>query len=94
VRTLSRTNFPLLTTTKKKLQTRSMKRKRKVVKRIKATPLSKVKTVKDYLIIIKSWMFVVVFALMLGIGAVVGTYINTQLEQSTPMVAGAQTEAR
>ncbi len=39
-------------------------------------------------------MFVVVFALMLGIGAVVGTYINTQLEQSTPMVAGAQTEAR
>lgn len=64
------------------------------MKRIKATPLSKVKTVKDYLIIIKSWMFVVVFALMLGIGAVVGTYINTQLEQSTPMVAGAQTEAR
>ena len=71
-----------------------MKRKRKVVKRTKVTPLSKAKTVKDYLVIIKSWMFVVVFALMLGIGAVVGTYINTQLEQSTPMVAGAQTEAR
>ena len=34
------------------------------------------------------------FALMLGLGAVVGTYLNTQSEMNTPTVAGVQVEAQ
>lgn len=45
---------------------------------------------ETYLIIVRSWMLVVVFALMLGIGAIVGTFLRVQLEQGTPTVAGAQ----
>jgi hypothetical protein len=39
-------------------------------------------------------MFVVAFALMLGLGAMVGQFISTQIASSTPIVAGVQTEAR
>jgi len=35
-------------------------------------------------------MLLVMFALMLGLGAVVGTYLNEQ-SNGTPIVAGAQT---
>lgn len=42
-----------------------------------------------YLIVIKSWMFLVAFAMMLGLGAVAGNFINQQVNQSTPQVAGA-----
>jgi hypothetical protein len=42
-----------------------------------------------YLIVVRSWMLVVVFALMLGIGAMVGTFLRVQLENGTPTVAGA-----
>jgi hypothetical protein len=45
---------------------------------------------KSILTVIRGWMFVVAFALMLGIGAVVGTYFNKLLNENTPTVAGAQ----
>jgi len=38
-------------------------------------------------------MFVVMFALMLGIGAIVGTFINTQMNADNPQVAGVTIEA-
>lgn len=47
---------------------------------------------QDYIVLVRGWMFVVAFALMLGIGAIVGTYLQTQLNASTPIVAGASTE--
>lgn len=47
---------------------------------------------ENYLVIVRGWMLVVAFALMLGIGAVVGNFINQQIDQSMPTVAGASTE--
>jgi len=47
---------------------------------------------ESFLIIVRSWMLLVMFALMLGLGAVVGTYLNSQ--SSAPTVAGVQVEAR
>lgn len=47
---------------------------------------------EHFFIIIRSWMLLVMFALMLGLGAVVGTYLNDQ--SSVPSVAGVQIEAR
>lgn len=44
---------------------------------------------KQYLVVIKSWMFLVAFAMMLGLGAIAGNFINQQINQSTPQVAGA-----
>jgi len=46
---------------------------------------------ENYLVVVRGWMLVVAFALMLGIGALVGQFINTQLDASTPSVAGAST---
>lgn len=46
---------------------------------------------ENYLVVVRGWMLVVAFALMLGIGAVVGQFINTQLNASTPSVAGVST---
>lgn len=40
---------------------------------------------------VQGWMFIVAFALMLGIGAIVGTYFSGVLNGDVPMVAGAQT---
>ena len=42
----------------------------------------------DYLVVVRGWMLVVAFALMLGIGAIVGNFINQQLNLSAPTVAG------
>ena len=50
------------------------------------------KPAQDGIIVVRGWMFVVAFALMLGVGAVVGTYFNGLINESTPMVAGAQIE--
>ncbi len=47
---------------------------------------------ESFFIIVRSWMLLVMFALMLGLGAVVGTYLNNQ--SATPTVAGVQVEAR
>ncbi len=47
---------------------------------------------KSFLVLLKSWMFVVMFALMLGMGAIVGTFLQTQMDAATPTVAGASIE--
>ncbi len=49
---------------------------------------------KEYLVLVKSWMFLVVFALMLGLGALIGTFVSQQIDLSTPAVAGYSTQAR
>jgi hypothetical protein len=46
---------------------------------------------EQYLVAVRGWMLVVAFALMLGVGAIVGNYINGQLNVSTPQVAGVTT---
>jgi len=48
---------------------------------------------KNVLLLMKSWMFVVMFALMLGVGTIIGTYINQEMNMATPQVAGVQIEA-
>ena len=45
---------------------------------------------ESYFVVVRSWMLLVMFALMLGLGAVVGTYLNQQ-SNGTPVVAGAET---
>jgi len=57
----------------------------------KTHTVSRPKKTGDILTIIKGWMFIVAFALMLGMGAVVGTYFNQLLTQAGT-VAGAQIE--
>ena len=47
---------------------------------------------EDYLVIVKGWMVVVAFALMLGLGAILGTFVNGQIYQTTPEVAGYSTD--
>jgi hypothetical protein len=47
---------------------------------------------KSFLVLLKSWMFVVMFALMLGMGAIVGTFLQVQMNAATPTVAGVSTE--
>ena len=34
------------------------------------------------------------FAIMLGLGALIGTFVNEQMELSSPAVAGYSTQAR
>lgn len=51
----------------------------------------KARASEDYLVVVRSWMFVVAFALMLGLGALVGQFISVQLASSTPAVAGITT---
>lgn len=47
---------------------------------------------KNYFVMVRGWMFIVMFAIMLGVGAVIGTYLNTLMDASTPQVAGVSTE--
>jgi hypothetical protein len=49
---------------------------------------------EGYLVVVRSWMLLVMFALMLGLGAVVGTYINAQSAANDPAVAGVQIEVK
>lgn len=51
------------------------------------------KSRESYLVVVRSWMLLVMFALMLGLGAVVGTYLNAQ-SANTPAVAGVQIQAK
>lgn len=57
----------------------------------KVTHHRKARPSESYLVVVRGWMLVVAFALMLGIGAMVGQFINTQLNASTPTVAGVTT---
>lgn len=68
-----------------------MKRKtRRHLHHRKTTIARALRSDTNYLVIIRGWMFIVLFAVMLGIGAVVGNFLNQQLNQTTPQVAGAQ----
>ena len=49
---------------------------------------------ETYHVVVRSWMLVIVFAVMLGVGAIVGTFLNQKLNESTPTVAGVQSESR
>jgi uncharacterized protein involved in exopolysaccharide biosynthesis len=46
---------------------------------------------EGYLVLVRSWVLVVMFAIMLAVGTIVGTFLNTQMLQATPQVAGAST---
>ena len=71
--------------------------KKKAVRRSKTTHATRRVTAapakKNYLLLLKSWMFVVMFALMLGVGAIIGTFINQEMNMANPQVAGVQIEA-
>ena len=72
-----------------------MKKKtvRRVHHRAPAKKLSRSQSPSEnYLVVVRGWMLVVAFALMLGVGAIVGNFINSQLNQTTPSVAGATVE--
>ncbi|OGG29393.1 hypothetical protein A3A63_02475 [Candidatus Gottesmanbacteria bacterium RIFCSPLOWO2_01_FULL_46_9] len=43
---------------------------------------------ENYLVVVRGWMLVVAFALMLGVGVIVGEFVKTQLDLATPTVAG------
>lgn len=45
-----------------------------------------------YVILVRSWVFLVLFAIMMGVGVIVGNYINTELNGGTPTVAGYSTD--
>jgi len=70
-----------------KKKTAHKKRKSTRTRRVAKAP-------EGYLVVVRSWMLLVMFALMLGLGAVVGTYLNNQTTINTPAVAGAQIELR
>ena len=54
----------------------------------------RVRQPKNLLVWIRGWMFVVVFALMLGLGAILGNFFKTQLDTTVPQVAGVQIEVK
>jgi hypothetical protein len=49
---------------------------------------------ENYLVVVRGWMLVVAFALMLGVGVIVGDFVKNQLDQASPAVAGVSIEAR
>jgi hypothetical protein len=51
----------------------------------------KTRASENYLVVVRGWMFVVAFALMLGIGAIVGQFISAYIASSTSTVAGVTT---
>ena len=63
--------------------------KKKLVHHRHHAVIRRKRTDAHYLVVIKGWMFLVAFAMMLGLGAVAGNFINQQMNQSTPQVAGA-----
>ncbi|MFZ2025659.1 MAG: hypothetical protein WAV51_05275 [Microgenomates group bacterium] len=68
--------------------------KKKIVRRKQAAvrPVKKDEK-KGFLFMLKSWMFVVMVALMLGIGAIIGNFLNTEMSADNPQVAGVSIEA-
>ena len=71
--------------------------KKKIVhqkKRVVKSVSSSHKVHPHFIKIIRGWFFMVAFALMLGMGGILGSYVSQQLNGSTPQVAGASIEAR
>lgn len=68
--------------------------KKKIVRRKQAAsrPVKKDEK-KGFLLMLKSWMFVVMVALMLGIGAIIGNFLSLELSADNPQVAGVTIEA-
>ena len=66
--------------------------KKKVVRRKQAARPVRRSEKKNFLLLLKSWMFVVMVALMLGIGAIVGSFISTQMDATNGTVAGVSIE--
>lgn len=66
--------------------------KRKHARRVHRVTHRSARPNENYLVVVRGWMLVVAFALMLGIGALVGQFINAQLNATTPTVAGASTD--
>jgi hypothetical protein len=65
---------------------------KKHARRVHHTPTHhKTHASENYLVVVRGWMFVVAFALMLGLGAIVGQFISTYIASSTPTVAGVTT---
>lgn len=82
-----------LTIDKKACNTESMKKKlRHKSHRTHRTIARSQKPDETYIVAVRGWMLVVAFALMLGVGTVVGGFIRQQLDQATPTVAGASTQ--
>ncbi len=54
----------------------------------------KARASENYLVVVRGWMFVVAFALMLGLGAMVGQFISAQMSASTPAVAGVTVQTK
>lgn len=61
-------------------------------KHVHHTAVRRVAGSDNYLVLVRGWMFVVAFALMLGVGVIVGNFLNNQLESANPQVAGYTTE--
>jgi len=69
--------------------------KKKIVRRKTAAPrAAKRSEKKSFLLMLKSWMFVVMVALMLGIGAIIGNFLNLEMSAGNPQVAGVTIEAK
>jgi len=71
-----------------------MKRRKKITRRHRPLAYSGVPRSEHYLVVVRSWMLIVLFALMLGVGAIVGNFFNQKLNETTPQVAGVQVEFR
>lgn len=71
-----------------------MKKKavRRVHHRAAHKKASRISPNENYLVVVRGWMLVVAFALMLGVGAIVGNFVNQQINASTPSVAGVSTD--
>ena len=67
--------------------------KKKIVRRKQTARPVRRSEKKNFLLLLKSWMFVVMVALMLGIGAIVGSFMSSQMNATTPQVAGVSIEA-
>ena len=68
---------------------------KKHVRRVHHKPAHrKAHTGENYLVVVRSRMLVVAFALMLGLGAMVGQFISANVASSTPAVAGVEIEAQ
>ncbi|MCL4360206.1 hypothetical protein M1555_03070 [Patescibacteria group bacterium] len=69
--------------------------KQKTVRRVHhrhtAVRTRRTQTDGTYLVMVRGWMFIVMFAIMLGVGAIVGNFVNQQLN-AAPQVAGVQTQ--
>lgn len=68
--------------------------KKKIVHHRKHHTGTRAKSSKNeqYLVVVRGWMFLVMFALMLGAGVILGNVINEKLNEAVPQVAGFQTE--